>query len=89
MSQNNAIYKGFKVSAIVRRAPDGSPETMPAPAGFLATVTITQVSRDSGSLRLVPPLEQHAARTPHDAIALAVTHARTVIDGMSTSVAHK
>ncbi|MGO4330138.1 GTP cyclohydrolase [Cupriavidus sp. 2TAF22] len=89
MSQNNAIYKGFKVSAIVRRASDGNPDNASALAGFLATVTITQVSRDSGSLRLVPPLEQQTARTPHDAIALAVTHARTVIDGMSTSVAHK
>ncbi|WP_020204186.1 hypothetical protein [Cupriavidus sp. WS] len=89
MSQNNAIYKGFKVSAIVRRAPGGSHGATPVPAGFLATVTITQVSRDSGSLRLVPPLEQQSGRTPHDAIALAVTHARAVIDGMSTSVAHK
>lgn len=89
MSQNHAIYKGFKVSANVRRSLDDSPNAELARARFLATVTITQVSGDSGSLRLVPPLLQHFAQTPHDAIDLAVSYARTVIDDMSTFVKRK
>ncbi|KDP88759.1 GTP cyclohydrolase [Cupriavidus basilensis] len=89
MSQNHAIYKGFKVSANVRRSFDDSPDAELARAKFLATVTITQVSGDSGSLRLVPPLLQHIAQTPHDAIDLAVSYARTVIDDMSTFVKRK
>ncbi|MCY0857931.1 GTP cyclohydrolase [Cupriavidus sp. D39] len=89
MSQNHAIYKGFKVSANVRRSFDESPSAELARASFLATVTITQVSGDSGSLRLVPPLLEHVAHTPHDAIDLAVSYARTVIDDMSTFVKRK
>ncbi|KWR78698.1 hypothetical protein [Cupriavidus sp. IDO] len=86
MSQNNAIYKGFKVSANVRRAPGEAPGGEAAQPGFLATVTITQVSAGMGSLRQVPPLIQHFANAPHAAIALALSSAREAIDGMSTFV---
>jgi len=89
MSQNNAIYKGFKVSAMVRRLPEDAPGANPAKPVFLATATITQVSSGSGSLRQVPPLLQHFGFTPHAAIDEALTSARTAIDGMSTFIKRK
>ncbi|BDB26916.1 hypothetical protein Tamer19_65720 [Cupriavidus sp. TA19] len=89
MSQNNAIYKGFRVSANVRRAPRAVPDGEPLQPGFLATVTITQVSTGMGSQRLVPPLIQHFANAPHAAIALALSSAREAIDAMSTFVKAK
>ncbi|CAG2148481.1 GTP cyclohydrolase [Cupriavidus plantarum] len=89
MSQNNAIYKGFRVSARVRQAPDALPAGDPIPLRFLATVTITQVSEGMGSRRQLPGMIQHAAGAPHDAIALALSSARAAIDGMSTFVKAK
>lgn len=86
MSQNNAIYKGFRVSANVHRAPDSVPDGGRVQPGFLATVTITQVSTGMGSRRLVPPPIQRFASAPHAAIALALSSAREAIDGMSTFV---
>lgn len=86
MSQNNAIYKGFRVSARVDHAPDVASGDDPVQPRFLATVTITQVSTGLGSRRLLPPMVQHFASAPHDAIALALSSAREAIDGMSTFV---
>ena len=86
MSQNNAIYKGFRVSATVSHAPGavlGGDLVQPR---FLATVTITQVSTGMGSRRRLPAMIQHFASAPHAAIALALSSARDAIDGMSTSV---
>ncbi|CAG2141499.1 hypothetical protein LMG31506_02480 [Cupriavidus yeoncheonensis] len=85
MSQNNAIYKGFRVSARVRHAPGAVLGSDLVPR-FLATVTITQVSTGMGSRRRLPPMIQHFASAPHAAIALALSSARDAIDGMSTSV---
>ncbi|WP_423200790.1 GTP cyclohydrolase (plasmid) [Cupriavidus sp. H19C3] len=82
MSQNNTIYKGFKVSASVRRA-SSADQVQPR---FLATVTITQVSTGMGSQRRLPPLLQYFANAPHVAITLALASAREAIDGMSTFV---
>jgi len=82
MSQNNTIYKGFKVSASVRRASSADP----VQPRFLATVTITQVSTGMGSQRRLPPLLQYFANAPHVAITLALSSAREAIDGMSTFV---
>lgn len=79
MSQNNAIYKGFRVSARVCQAPDDAVQP-----SFLATVTITQVSEGMGSRRQLPGMIQHTASAPHAAIALALSSAREAIDGMST-----
>ena len=86
MSQNNAIYKGFRVSATVRHAPCEGPGGDLVQSGFLATVTITQVSTGMGSRRRLPPMIQHFSDAPHAAIALALSSARDVIDGMSTFV---
>ncbi|CAG2161260.1 hypothetical protein LMG26411_08109 [Cupriavidus numazuensis] len=86
MSQNNAIYKGFRVSARVRHAPGAVPGGDPFQPCFLATVTITPVSTGMGSRRRLPPLIQHFANAPHAAIALALSSARDAIDGMSTFV---
>jgi GTP cyclohydrolase II len=86
MSQNNAIYKGFRVSARVRHAPGADPGDDLAQPRFLATVTITQVSIGMGSQRRLPPLLQHFANAPHVAITLALSSAREAIDGMSTFV---
>lgn len=89
MSQNNAIYKGFKVSAKVRQAPDAFPGSGVVHPRFLATVTITQVSTGMGSQRLLPPEIQQFADAPHAAITLALSSAREAIDGMSTFVKAK
>ncbi len=89
MSRNNSIYKGFKVSASVRRSSDDALGAGAAQPTFLATATVTQVSMGSGSLRVVPPLLPHHALTPHAAIDLALASARAVIDSLSTSVRHK
>ncbi|GLC91295.1 hypothetical protein Tamer19_07030 [Cupriavidus sp. TA19] len=86
MSQNNAIYKGFRISAYVHRAPSAALDGDPVQPGFLATVKITQVSTGMGSRRLVPPLIQHFASAPHAAVALALSSARETIDGMSTFI---
>ena len=86
MSQNNAIYKGFRVSAKVRHAPGAIPRGDLVQPRFLATVTITQVSAGNGSRRRLPPMIQHFASAPHTAIALALSAARDAIDGMSTFV---
>ncbi|QET04778.1 MULTISPECIES: GTP cyclohydrolase [Cupriavidus] len=86
MSQNNAIYKGFRVSARVSQAPDAGASVQPR---FLATVTITQVSEGMGSRRQLPGMIQHTASAPHAAIALALSSAREAIDGMSTFVKAK
>ncbi|CAG2161095.1 GTP cyclohydrolase [Cupriavidus numazuensis] len=86
MSQNNAIYKGFKVSACVRRASSADPGSNSVQPRFLATVTILQVSSGMGSRRQLPPLLQHFANAPHAAITLALSSAREAIDGMSTFV---
>ncbi len=86
MSQNNAIYKGFRLSASVRRASSGIPGGDLVQPRFLATVTIMQVSSGMGSRRQLPPLLQHFANAPHAAITLALSSAREAIDGMSTFV---
>lgn len=89
MSQNNAIYKGFRVSARVSQAPEAGPAADPGQPRFLATVTITQVSEGMGSRRQLPGMIQHTASAPHAAIALALSSAREAIDGMSTFVKAK
>jgi GTP cyclohydrolase II len=86
MSQNNAIYKGFRVSAKVGHAPGAVPGGDLVQPRFLATVTITQVSTGMGSRRLLPSMVQHFASAPHAAIALALSSARDAIDGISTFV---
>jgi len=85
MSQNNAVYKGFRVSAKVRHAAAPAHSEM-VQHRFLATATITQMSAGMGSRRLVPPMIQHDADTPHVAIEMALSSAREVIDRMSTFV---
>jgi len=86
MSQNNAIYKGFRVSARVRHASGAVRSGDSVQPRFLATVTITQISTGMGSRRRLPPLIQHFASAPHVAIALALSSARDAIDGMSTFI---
>ncbi|ODV44395.1 GTP cyclohydrolase [Cupriavidus sp. UYMMa02A] len=86
MSQNNAIYKGFRVSARVCPAPGSVPGGDSVQSRFLATATITQVSTGMGSRRRLPPVIQHFASAPHAAIALALSSARDAIDCMSTFV---
>ena len=86
MSQNNAIYKGFRVSARVRHATGAVPGGDRVQSRFLATVTITQVSTGMGSRRRLPAVIQHFASAPHAATALALSSARDAIDGMSTFV---
>ncbi|PLQ00333.1 GTP cyclohydrolase [Cupriavidus pauculus] len=86
MSQNNAIYKGFRVSARVSHAPDSTPRGDVIQPRFLAIATITQVSTGMGSRRRLPTMIQHFASEPHAAIALALSSAWAAIDGMSTFV---
>lgn len=86
MSHNNAIYKGFRVSARVRHASGAVPNGELIQPRFLATVAITQVSTGMGSRRRLPPLIQHFASAPHAAITLALSSARDAIDGMSTFI---
>jgi hypothetical protein len=86
MSQNHAIYKGFRVSAKVRHAPGAVSAGDLVKPRFLATVTITQVSIGMGSRRQPPPMMQHFANAPHAALALALSSARDAIDSMSTFV---
>ncbi|XQM39296.1 GTP cyclohydrolase (plasmid) [Cupriavidus sp. H19C3] len=86
MQQNNAIYKGFRVSARVRNASGAVQGLDLVDPSFLATVTITPVSTGMGSRRRLPPMIQHFANAPHVAIAMAVASARAAIDGMSTFV---
>ncbi|MBF6988328.1 MULTISPECIES: GTP cyclohydrolase [Cupriavidus] len=86
MSQNNAIYKGFRVSARVRHVSGAVPGGDLVHLRFLATVTITQVSSGMGSRRRLPPMIQHFASAPHTAIALALSSARDAIDGLPTFV---
>lgn len=89
MSPNNAIYKGFRMSASVRHAPDAAFGKDGVTPGFLAIVTITQVSAGMGSRRRLPPMIQHFANAPHAAIAQALHSAKEAIDGMSTFVKGK
>lgn len=86
MSQNDAMYKGFRVSARVRHAHGAVPGGDLIQPRFLATVTITQVSKGMGSRRRLPAMIQHFASAPQAAIALALSSARDAIDGMSTFV---
>lgn len=86
MYPNNAIYKGFRISAKVGRAPDAVPAGDLVQPSFLATVTITPVSASMGSRRLLPSMVQHFASGRHAAIALALSSARNAIDGISTFV---
>lgn len=86
MSENNAVYKGFRVSAKVRQATVADNGRGVARERFLATVTITQVSTGMGSRRLLPPTIEECASAPHAAITLALSSAHEAIDGMSTFV---
>lgn len=86
MSQSNAIYKGFRISARVRHVSGADPGGDLVHPRFLATVTITRVSTGMGSRRRLPPMIQHFASAPHTAIALALSSARDSIDGLSTFV---
>lgn len=89
MSTNNQVYKGFKVSAKVRRTTVSADDRDRVAQRFLATVSITQVSADMGSRRILPAVLEESADAPQMAITLALSSAREVIDSMSTFVKSK
>ncbi|CAG9177892.1 GTP cyclohydrolase [Cupriavidus respiraculi] len=84
MVENNAVYKGFRVSAHVQRSLPQVAGAQTARLDFHATVSITRVNGGNESLQMPSPLPDHSGHTPRAAIEAAVVYARTVIDGMST-----
>lgn len=89
MSTNNQVYKGFKVSAKVRRTTVSEGDHDGVGQRFLATASITQVSAGMGSRRILPAIVEESADAPQMAITLALSSAREAIDSMSTFVKSK
>jgi hypothetical protein len=76
--ENNSIYKGYRLSAIVKRQTAGSRPS------FTATLMVIRHEGSVSTTHGVPELVKGGgAATPGRAVDAAILYGRQVVDGMS------